>query len=65
MNPILKSYLRSLIATSLVAMMAIGKTPFEFSLAEWLNVANAIWVAFIPVVIRALDPSDSAFGKKQ
>lgn len=63
MNPIIKSYLRALAATALTAMLALGKTPFQFTTADWLLVANTIWVSFIPVVIRALDPNDHAFGR--
>ena len=59
----LKSYLRTFGATCLVALLAIGKTPLEFTPENWLNVANAVWISFIPVLIRALDSKDSAFGK--
>ncbi len=62
---ILKSYLRTFGATILVALLAIGKTPLEFTPDNWLNVANAVWISFIPVLIRALDPKDSAFGRVQ
>jgi len=58
----LASYGRSLLATFLTAMLAIGKLPYEFSAADWSIVANAVWVAFIPVLIRALNPNDEAFG---
>lgn len=62
MLPVIKSYLRALLATTLTAMLAIGKIPTEFSNTDWLTVASAVWVAFIPVIIRALDPKDTAFG---
>lgn len=57
------SYLRVLLATALTAVFAVGKVPTEFTQAEWLAVANAIWVAVIPVVIRWLNPNDPAFGR--
>ena len=57
------SYLRVLLATALTAVFAIGKLPTEFTQAEWLAVANAIWVAVIPVVIRWLNPNDPAYGR--
>jgi hypothetical protein len=65
MNAMIKSYLRALAVTTLVAMLSLGKTPIEFNANDWLTVANAIWVSFIPVVIRALDVKDAAFGRKQ
>ena len=59
----LKSYGRALLATALTAMLALHKTPLEFTSADWLLVANSVWVSFIPVLIRALDPNDTAFGR--
>jgi hypothetical protein len=62
MNPILASYLRSLLATTITAVFAIGKLPLLFTQADWLLVANAVWISFIPVIIRALNPKDDGFG---
>ena len=62
MNPIVASYLRSLLATSITAIFAVGKLPFLFTGADWLLVGNAVWISFIPVIIRALNPKDDAFG---
>jgi hypothetical protein len=58
----LASYGRSLLATCLGAMLALGKLPYEFTVQDWTAVANAVWVACIPVLIRALNPNDHAFG---
>jgi len=62
MNPILASYLRSLLATSLTAVFAVGKLPVLFTAEDWLIVANSVWISFIPVIIRALNPKDDGFG---
>lgn len=56
------SYLQSLLATALTATLAIGKSPLDFTSADLKIVVNSIWVAFIPVVIRALSKNDHAFG---
>ena len=56
------SYLQSLLATALTATLAIGKSPLDFTSADLKMIANSVWVAFIPVVIRALSKSDHAFG---
>jgi len=56
------SYLQSLLATALTAALAIGKSPLDFTSADLKIVVNSIWVAFIPVVIRALSKNDTAFG---
>lgn len=59
----LASYGRVFLATALAALFATGKLPTELTSAEWLNVANAIWVATIPTIIRYLNPNDPAFGR--
>jgi hypothetical protein len=56
------SYLQSLLATALTATLAIGKSPLDFTSTDFKIVVNSIWVAFIPVVIRALSKKDTAFG---
>ena len=60
---IFASYGRALLATSLTAIFAVGKLPFEFTAADWNLVLNAVWIAVIPVLIRALNPGDVAFGR--
>jgi len=65
MKLIVESYLRSLLATSLAAVFAVGKLPVQFDGSDWLAVANAIWVASIPTLIRLLNPNDTAFGLKK
>ena len=59
MNPILASYLRSLLATTLTAVFAVGKLPFLFETQDWLTVANAVWISAIPVLIRIINPKDT------
>lgn len=59
----LASYARVLLATALTAVFAIGKLPFDFTASDWRAVANAIWIAVIPVLIRWLNPNDPAFGR--
>jgi hypothetical protein len=59
----LASYGRAFLATALTAIFAVGKLPTSFTQAEWLAVANAIWIAIIPVAIRWLNSNDPAFGR--
>jgi hypothetical protein len=65
MNQILASYLRSLLATSLTAVFAIGKLPFLFTAQDWLTVANTVWISFIPVLIRLLNKNDTLGEKSE
>ena len=62
---LLASYGRALLATVLTAIFAVGKLPFEFTAQDWYGVANAVWIAVIPVAIRYLNPNDEAFGIKK
>ena len=56
------SYLQSLLATTLTAALAIGKSPIDFTSTDVKVVINSVWVAFIPVIIRSLSKNDTAFG---
>jgi hypothetical protein len=59
---VLISYLQSLLATALTAALAIGKSPLDFTTTDLKVVVNSVWLAFIPVIIRALSKQDTAFG---
>ena len=59
----LASYGRAFLATALGAIFATGKLPTQLTGAEWLAIANTIWIAVIPVAIRYLNPNDPAFGR--
>jgi len=59
---VLISYLQSLLATALTAALAIGKSPLDFTSTDLKMVVNSVWIAFIPVIIRALSKQDTAFG---
>jgi hypothetical protein len=65
MNAILASYLRSLLATTITAIFAVGKLPLFFTSEDWLIVANTVWISFIPVLIRLLNPKDTLGEKSE
>jgi hypothetical protein len=52
---LLSSYGRSLLAAGL-ALYAAGVT-------EPTQLANALWAALLPVIIRYVNPKDPAFGR--
>lgn len=63
----LDSYLRNLlgVALALIAttMASAGvSSPVEFGTGEWLAVANGLWAAAVPTLIRYLNKKDPAFG---
>ena len=51
----LASYVRSLLAAG-IALYAAGVT-------DPAQLANALWAAVLPVVIRYVNPNDTAFGR--
>jgi hypothetical protein len=62
-----ESYVRNLLGQIVAAVVIVSQTsgvpsPAEFSGAEWLLVANALWASLIPVVIRWANKKDPAFG---
>lgn len=63
----LESYLRNLFGQVVAAIVIVTQTsgivsPVEFTTAEWLLVANALWGSLIPVILRWVNKQDPAFG---
>jgi hypothetical protein len=61
----LESYGRSLLGATITAIAIVGngKSPVSFTVDQWLEVANALWAATIPVALRWFNKKDPAFGK--
>ena len=66
MNPklqsVLATYAQSLLACVITAMMSLNVTPFTMTHSDFVKIGNAVWASFVPVLVRALNPKDSAFG---
>jgi hypothetical protein len=67
MKTMLDSYLRNLLGVVLAlvttTMASAGvASPLDFGTAEWLTVANGIWAAAVPTLLRYLNKKDPAFG---
>jgi len=63
----LDSYLRNLLGVALAlittTMANAGvSSPLDFGTGEWLTVANGIWAAAIPTLLRYINKKDPAFG---
>jgi type IV secretory pathway TrbD component len=63
----LDSYLRNLLGVGLAlvttTMASAGvASPVDFGAAEWLTVANGLWAAAVPTLIRYVSKKDPAFG---
>lgn len=48
--------------TLFVAMATLAKSPIDYTNADLKQLLNAVWFAFLPVVIKALNPKDATFG---
>jgi len=64
----LDSYLRNLLGVVLALVTttmapAWVSSPLDFGTAEWLTVANGLWAAAVPTLIRYVNKKDPAFGK--
>jgi hypothetical protein len=67
MKTMLDSYLRNLLGVVLVlvttTMAGAGvSSPLDFGTAEWLTVANGLWAAAVPTLLRYLNKKDPSFG---
>lgn len=62
-----ESYGRHLLGAAISAIATISAltsvSPLEFNSSEWWTVANAIWVAGLPVALRYLNTKDPAYGR--
>ena len=67
MKTMLDSYLRNLLGVALAlvttTMANAGvSSPLDFGTAEWLTVANGLWAAAVPTLLRYVNKKDPAFG---
>ena len=63
----LDSYLRNLLGVALAlvstTMVSAGvSSPLDFETAEWLTVANGLWAAAVPTLLRYVNKKDPSFG---
>jgi len=61
----IKSYVRHFIGACLAAFTATGGDIFTLDAAGAKAIFTAGVVAVLPVLLRALDSSDSAFGREE
>jgi type IV secretory pathway TrbD component len=64
----IESYLRNLLGVvlALVTTTMANKglaSPLDFGVSEWLTVANGLWAAAVPTLLRWVNAKDPAFGR--
>lgn len=64
----IESYVRNLLGVVLAlvvtAMTNAGvSSPLELGAGDWLTVANGLWAAAVPTLLRYINKQDPAFGR--
>jgi len=64
---VVDSYLRNLLGVVLALITTTMATsglasPLDFGGGEWLTVANGLWAAAVPTLLRYINKQDPAFG---
>jgi len=58
----LATYARAFIASVITGMIALNISPLTMTRQDLLALSNAVWVSFLPVLMRALNAKDTAYG---
>ncbi len=63
---IIEAYIQHLVVAVVTAVFAIANvshiSPVNFTLGEWVLVANTLWLSALPVIRRYFNKQDPAFG---
>ena len=41
------------------SVVTIGKFPLDLTASDWKHVANTIWLAAVPVIVKWVNPKDT------
>lgn len=58
-NKVLEVWAKWTVGNLLTAIVVIGKSPLDFTGADWKHAANALWLALVPVIIKWANPKDA------
>ena len=47
-----------LVYSAVMAIGIIGKSPLDFSVHDWKQTINAVWISLVPVIIKWANPKD-------
>lgn len=56
-------YGRTLAAALITAFLMLGKPLFELNSNDWKAVASAAFASWLPIVLVALNPKNTRYGK--
>lgn len=57
-NKVLEVWAKWFVGITFGAIYGVGKFPLDFTTADWKHVANTVWLALIPVVVKWVNPKD-------
>ena len=55
---VLEVWAKWAVGNLLTAIVVIGKSPLDFTGADWKHAANAVWLALVPVVLACANPKN-------
>lgn len=58
-NKVVEMWSKWFVGNLITAVVVIGKSPLDFTEADWRSAANAVWLAIVPVVIAWANPKHS------
>ena len=66
-NKVLEVWAKWVIGMTASSIATIGKFPLDLTASDWKHVANALWVALLPIIIKWWKEEDFNFTtpKKQ
>lgn len=55
---VLEVWAKWFVGMVMASIVTIGKFPFDMTSADWKSVANTLWLALVPVVVKWVNPKD-------
>lgn len=57
-NKVLETWAKWTLGMVASSIATIGKFPLDLTASDWKHVANSLWVALLPVLIKWVNPKD-------
>ena len=57
-NKVFETWAKWTLGMVVSSIVTIGKFPLDLTSSDWKQVANSLWIALLPVLIKWLNPKD-------
>lgn len=64
-NKVIEVWAKWFVGMVVSSIVTIGKFPFDLTAADWKHVANTVWLALVPVLMKWYREEDFNFTKKK